>query len=97
MFGCPGGDGGSRPQPQLVETRGDVIAGRALREAELGGDLAVGAALGDERRCLHFAAGKFPRQFVEWWSFRDRNPEQIGFLGESLHRGLFERPRASLV
>jgi hypothetical protein len=41
-----------------VENPGDVVAGGAFGDPELGGDLAVGEAPGDEGRYLLLAAGE---------------------------------------
>jgi hypothetical protein len=60
-------DLGSGPEPQLAQDLSDVVAGGALGDRQLGGDLAVGEAPSDEDYNLALSGGKLvPRSVVGW-------------------------------
>jgi hypothetical protein len=50
-------------EPQLLEDLGHVVTGRALGDGQLGCDLAVGEAPGDEEHDLQLSRSKVAHRF----------------------------------
>src|SRR3712207_1400564 len=84
-------------EPQLAEDAGDVIADRTLGDPEVGGDLAVGEAPGDEERYLLLTSGELEHRFAgQWFFFGCGDRGRSGLLGEGVLYGLFGRHRLAL-
>jgi hypothetical protein len=97
VLGGPAVDLGPRPEPRLAQDVGDVVTRCALGDPELGGDLAVGEASGDNDHYLRLTARESAQRIASQHLLRSRDCERIGpLLGEGVPGILFERHRASL-